>query len=118
MSSRGKHALSPIPTDPRSSHPEPAADPRRERLEALQTALQAATDLRVRVLSPSRSGTGTITLRVINPHAGHLAEDIGCDLLDGAWWFTWPLNDSGTLGPAEDIDGAVNAINHVLGLRM
>lgn len=50
--------------------------------------------------------------------AARLAEHIGCDLLDGAWWFTWPLTDAGTLGPAKDINGAVKVIDRVLAARM
>ncbi|MGH3387674.1 MAG: hypothetical protein ACRDOO_02205 [Actinomadura sp.] len=99
-------------------HPEPTSDIRHERLEALRDAIERTTDLRARLVSPAQSGTGTTTLHVTNLHAARLSEYIGCDLLDGAWWFTWPLTDSGALGPAEDLDAAVKVINHVLAPRM
>jgi hypothetical protein len=113
MLNRGDPATDPTPLHP---HSEPLADPRRERLEALRVALGAMTELRTRLVPASRSGT-TI-LRVVNPPASHLAEEIGCDLSKGTWRFTWPLTDSGTLGPADDIDNAVNAVEHVLSARM
>lgn len=124
MPNRGDHAADPTPLRPAveqsdAAGPRPLADPRRERLEALAARVNAAAQLRARVVSPSRSGTGTgtTTVHVVNPAAAHLAEDIGCDLIEGAWWFTWPLNNSGTLGPADDLDGAVRVITHVLSAR-
>jgi hypothetical protein len=112
MSSRGDHSSS-APMAQR-----PASDLRHKCLEALRDAIENTTDLRARLVPPASSGTGTTTLHVTNPHAAQFSENVGCDLLDGAWWFTWPLTDAGTLGPAEDINSAVKVINHVLAARM
>lgn len=93
-------------------------DPRRDDLKALAARIEERTGHRARVLSPSHSGTDTITSWVGNPHAPHRDQTVGCDLLDGEWWFTWPLSGSRTRGPASDLDGAVNALDNVLKVRM
>lgn len=99
-------------------HPRPADDPRRRHLGNLGSEIEKKTELRARVVSPSRSGTGTTTLRVVNPYATHLYVDIGCDLLDREWWFTWDLSEDGTLGPATGLSGAVAVIDKVLMVKI
>ncbi|MCP2338243.1 hypothetical protein [Actinomadura rupiterrae] len=85
----------------------PLVDARRVHLEALGKAIRELTGLRARVVP-----VGPAFLRVVNPKAAGLAEDVRCDLLAGEWWFVWSWGDS--LGPADDPDGAARAVEHVL----
>ncbi|MCW2898882.1 MAG: hypothetical protein JWO67_1147 [Streptosporangiaceae bacterium] len=93
-------------------------DHRREHLERLAEAIEATTSLHPRMVAAHSSGIGATSLYVVNPAARHLSENVGCDLLDGEWWFTWALSTKGTLGPACDVDGAVRIIDRVLAARM
>jgi hypothetical protein len=97
---------------PAPSTPGPA-DPRRSRLERLGEAVEAKTDLRARVRQATQSGPAV--LRIVNPTAPDLKEDLGCDLLDERWSLVWSWGD--VLGPADDIEDAVSAIERVLTAR-
>ena len=110
-----KHGEKSIPESAATNAPR---DHRREHLKRLAEGIEAETSLRPRVVAAHGSDIGITSLHVVNPAARDLSEDIGCDLLDGEWWFTWALSTNGTLGPVHDVDGAVRIINRVLAARM
>jgi hypothetical protein len=85
-------------------------DPRRTHLERLAEAVGTATDLNTRLLQPSRSDP--VVLRVTNRTAPALSEEIGCDMVEGEWWYVWSWNN--TIGPAGDPDSAAHTIQRVL----
>ncbi|GAA4239771.1 hypothetical protein GCM10022254_61470 [Actinomadura meridiana] len=97
---------------PVAGTPRPAG-PRRRRLERLGEAIEAGTNLRAQVREATRFGPAV--LRIVNPTAPDLKEDVGCDLLDERWSLMWSWGD--VLGPADDIEGAVTAIERVLTAR-
>lgn len=94
----------------RNRHIRAVSDPRRAHLNALLQAIKADTPFRARLVNP----IGDFSyVRVVNFDAAKLAEDIGCRVEeDGDWWFTWSWGD--TIGPAEDVNGTVEAIRRVL----
>jgi hypothetical protein len=85
-------------------------DPCLAHLLELGHAIQSATELEVALIRLPVSSA--LALHVVNPHPGHLNDDITCVRRDDAWWFVWSWGK--TLGPAEDLDTAVDAIRHVL----
>ncbi|MFC4907975.1 hypothetical protein [Actinomadura gamaensis] len=85
----------------------PPVEARAVHLEMLARAVAELTGLRARVVP-----AGPAFLRVVNPKAASLAEDVRCDLLAGEWWFVWSWGDR--LGPADDPDGAARMLDHVL----
>jgi hypothetical protein len=82
-------------------------------MDALAAALRTVSDFRVDIVPAIQSSAAF--LRVANPHATDLAEEIYCAPGVGAWWFTWSWGDR--IGLAADIEGAANAIRHVLRVR-
>jgi hypothetical protein len=99
--------VTPAPGTPR------LADSRRSHLEHLGEAVEAKTDLHARVRQATQSGPAV--LRIVNPTAPDLKEDLECDLLDGRWSLVWSWGD--VLGSADDIEDAVSAIKRVLTVR-
>ncbi|HWG60075.1 MAG TPA: hypothetical protein VG253_00045 [Streptosporangiaceae bacterium] len=80
-----------------------------QRLDTLAPVL-SRHGLRANLLAPP----GRVpSLRVINPAAPALAEDIyaGC-CEDGSWWFWWSWAER--IASTEDTDGAAARIAHVL----
>ncbi|RAY12905.1 hypothetical protein DPM19_23130 [Actinomadura craniellae] len=96
---------------PGKGRPEGADEPALSHLRALCAAVQAGTALRARVAERPGDCGGPV-LRVVNPGAGHLAEEIGCRAGGGGHRFTWSWGDD--LGPARDVPAAVRAIERVL----
>ncbi|REE97849.1 hypothetical protein [Thermomonospora umbrina] len=87
-------------------------DKARQHLEALQEAITKQTTFTARLVRPQ--GTDFTYLRVFNPDAAKLAEDVGCRIEDdGDHWFWWSWGN--TIAPADDIDGTVKAIKRVIG---
>lgn len=80
------------------------------RLQELGHAVQAATDLEVALIRLPVSSA--VALHVVNPRPGHLNDNITCVRRDDTWWFLWSWDK--VLGPAEDLDAAVEAVRHVL----
>ena len=99
--------VTPTPGTPRP------ADPCRSRLERLGDAVEARTDLCAQVSEATSSGPAV--LRIVNPTAPDLKEDLGCDLLDEQWSLLWSWGD--VLGPADEIEDAVSLIERVLAVR-
>lgn len=90
---------------PESAPPEACAD----WLDRLGPAL-AARGLTASLVTPA----GRVpSLRIVNPAAPALAEDVfaGCGE-DGSWWFWWSWAER--IGPASDLDQAAALIAHVL----
>lgn len=42
--------------------------------------------------------------------------EIGCEMRDGRWWFTWATDDDRTIAPVEDTSGTADVIADVLGV--
>jgi len=97
---------------PAPSTPLPA-DLRRSHLERLGGAVEAKTNLRAQVRQVTHSGSAV--LRIVHPTVPDLKEDLACDLLDERWSLVWSWGD--VLGPADDIEDAVSAIERVLTVR-
>lgn len=89
----------------------PNGDEPRKRLEALGDVITIDTPLTVRLVTPGRD---EMYLRVINPNAAGLAEDVRCRVHDedGEYWFWWSWGES--IGPADDLHGTALAILRVL----
>ncbi|MFC0037285.1 hypothetical protein [Actinomadura rayongensis] len=104
-----------MPAAPNTAAPSAArpADPRRRHLERLAKAVGARTELRAQIRRTTPSGPAV--LHVVNPIVPDLKDDLRCDLLDEVWSLVWSWGD--VLGPADDIKGAVSALERVLTVR-
>jgi hypothetical protein len=99
-------AASPATAGPAAAGPTQACA---DRLDQLEPAL-AARGMTASLVTPA----GRVpSLRVVNPAAPALAEDVyaGC-CADGSWWFWWSWAER--IAAASDLDQAAARIAHVL----
>jgi hypothetical protein len=111
MGAQQARTLSPAPSASAAASPA-AAGPTQacaDRLDQLGPALAARGMAASLVPSAGR----VPSLRVVNPAAPALAEDVyaGC-CEDGSWWFWWPWAER--IAAATDLDQAAARIAHVL----
>jgi hypothetical protein len=104
-------AASPDTASPDTASPDAAGGTQAcaDRLDRLGPAL-AARGMTASLVTPA----GRVpSLRVVNPAAPALAEDVyaGC-CEDGSWWFWWPWAER--IAAAADLDQAAARIAHVL----
>jgi hypothetical protein len=87
-------------------------DLRRECLRELAAVVEELAPLRATVRQATR--TGPLVLRVVNPDAGNLCEEISCEVepVGHELWFSWSWGDA--IGLAEDLWGVAHAIARVL----
>jgi hypothetical protein len=110
-----RDALHDVPFDaPRITEHRASTDRRRVFLESLARVIETATNFRTQL--DQASPTDPPTLNVVNPSPGGISEAITCEVRDSAWSYIWSWGDP--ISTTDDLETAVNAIQHVLTPRM
>lgn len=101
----------PRPATVSLDQPLPAGQ-RRTFLDVLRLELQEAYEIGSDVVR--RDGQLVLFAVTFRPTAK--SADIGCDMLDDGWWFTWAAEDDRTIAPVEGTPGTAAVIAGGLGV--